>query len=235
MVPYQPKKAMVIMAHPDDPEFFCGGLIAQWAKNGTEIAYLILSNGNKGSDDPLMTPDRLVEIRKTEQQKAADVLGVKHIIYLNENDGELLPTLEIRRRVVKEIRRFQPDAAITCDPTRFFFENTYINHPDHRAAGEIALNALFPATGNRMYCPELLALGLYPHTVAHIFLAGATEVTMWVDITEVIDLKVKAFLCHKSQISEPEALSSWLRKEARAIDKHGREVYREGFRHMIIG
>lgn len=235
MTLYQPQKAMVIMAHPDDPEFFCGGLVAHWAKNGAEIAYLILSNGNKGSDDPAMTPERLAEIRQSEQRRAADVLGVKHITYLNENDGELFPSLEIRKRVVAEIRRFKPEAAITCDPTRFFFGSSYINHPDHRAAGEIALSALFPATGNRMYCPELLADGLLPHTVPHIFLAGTAEVNLWVDITGVMEQKVNAVLCHRSQIKDPQALPAELRDEAGAIDQYGQNVYREGYRHMGIG
>jgi LmbE family N-acetylglucosaminyl deacetylase len=161
-------------------------------------------------------------------------LGVKRVIIIGENDGELISTLEIRKKVVKEIRRYQPDAVIAPDPSRYFFQNTYINHPDHRAAGEIALGALFPATGNRMYYSELLNQGLEPHTVPHIFLANANEPTLWVDISEVFETKVQAILCHKSQIKDPEGLADRMRERSKAIDEYGREVYREGYRHMII-
>jgi LmbE family N-acetylglucosaminyl deacetylase len=235
MLMYSPQKAMVIVAHPDDPEFFCGGTTALWSKSGAEIIYLILTSGNKGSDDPTMTPERLAQTRKEEQLNAAKVLGVKEVIFFDESDGELMPTLEIRERVVQEIRRSQPDAVIAPDPTRYFFRDTYINHPDHRAAGEIALGALFPATGNIMYHPELLKRGLGPHTVPHIFLTNPTEPNLWIDITDVFDLKVEAIFCHKSQIKDPEGLSDRLRERSRAIDEYGREVYREGYRHMIIG
>lgn len=234
MITYLPKKAMVIMAHPDDPEFSSGGMIALWAKSGAEITYLILTSGNKGSDDPTMTPERLAETRRQEQDAAAKTLGVKRVIIMGENDGELISTLEIRKKVVKEIRRYQPDAVIIPDPSRYFFQNTYINHPDHRAAGEIALGALFPATGNRMYYSELLNQGLEPHTVPHIFLANANEPTLWVDISEVFETKVQAILCHESQIKEPESLAERMRERSKAIDEYGREVYREGYRHMII-
>ncbi len=232
---YIPQKAMVIMAHPDDPEFFCGGILALWAREGTEIAYLILTNGNKGSDDPTMTSEQLTVIRQTEQRNAARVLGVKEIIFFDENDGELIPTLEIRKKVVQELRRFQPDAIIAPDPTRYFYANTYINHPDHRAAGEIALGAAFPATGNRMYHPELLEQGLEPYPLRHIFFAGASETTLWVDISEVFELKIEAILCHKSQIKDPEELQERWRQRSKATDEYGREVYREGYRYMIIG
>lgn len=234
MIAYLPQKAMVIMAHPDDPEFSSGGMIALWARSGAEITYLILTSGNKGSDDPAMTPQRLAELRQEEQNAAANTLGVKRVIIMGENDGELISTLEIRKKVVQEIRRYQPDAVIVPDPSRYFFQNTYINHPDHRAAGEIALGALFPATGNRMYHSELLNQGLEPHTVPHIFLANPNEVTLWVDITEVLDLKIQAILCHQSQIKDVAGLPQRIRERSRAVDEYGREVFREGYRHMII-
>ena len=115
-----PEQAMVIMAHPDDPEFFCGGTVALWCAAGAEVSYLILTNGNKGSDDPKMTPEKLTAIRREEQQAAAEVLGVKRVIYLDEPDGELQPTLDLRQRVVAEIRRYKPHTVIAPDPTRYF-------------------------------------------------------------------------------------------------------------------
>lgn len=232
---YIPQKAMVIMAHPDDPEFFCGGLTVLWAAKGCHITYLILTSGNKGSDDPDMTPERLTEIRQVEQRRAADVLGVQDVVFFDEHDGELMATLAIRQKVVQELRAVKPDAVIAPDPTRYFFGGTYINHPDHRAAGEIALGALFPATGNRMYHPELLQRGLPPHTVPHIFLANPSEVNLWIDISAEFEQKLKAILCHQSQIKEPQNLADRLRGRSKAIDEYGREVYREGYRHMVIG
>ncbi|MBN1994787.1 MAG: PIG-L family deacetylase [Anaerolineae bacterium] len=230
-----PAKAMVIVAHPDDPEFFCGGIIALWCKHGTEMSYLILTNGNKGSDDPEMTPEKLTAIRKKEQQAAADVLGVKQVIYFDERDGELQHTLGLRQRVVAEIRRHQPDVVITQDPSRYFFENRYINHADHRAAGEVTIDAVFPAARNRMYHPELLDLGLEPHTVKEVYLTGTERANLWVDISEVFDLKIKAIRCHVSQVRDPDNLYERIKERNTTLDQYGREVLREEFRVMQIG
>ena len=225
---------MVIVAHPDDPEFFCGGTIALWCANGTEMSYLILTNGNKGSDDPEMTPEKLAAIRKEEQQAAADVLGVKKVIYFEEPDGELQHTLGLRQRVVAEIRRHKPDVIITLDPSRYFFENRYINHADHRAAGEVAIDAVFPAARNRMYHPELLDLGLEPHTVKEVYLTGTERSNLWVDISDAFDIKVKAIRCHVSQVRDPENLVERLKTRSTAIDQYAREVLREEFRVMTL-
>lgn len=226
---------MIIMAHPDDPEFFCGGTVALWAAAGAEITYLILTNGNKGSDDPAMTPQHLTEIRQKEQRAAGEVLGIKNIIFFDEPDGELVATLELRKRVVSEIRRYKPDIIIGPDPTRYYFASTYINHADHRAAGMVTIDAVFPAAGNRMYHPELLEQGLEPHTVKKVYLAGAETPDHWVDITPVFDTKVKAVLCHVSQIKEPENFPARMAERSIATDEYGREVYREGYRVMTIG
>lgn len=235
MTNHAPERAMVIMAHPDDPEFSCGGTVALWAAAGAEITYLILTNGNKGSDDPDMTPERLSAVRQQEQRNACDVLGVKNIVFFDEPDGELVPTLDLRKRVVAEIRRYQPDIVIGPDPSRYFFASTYINHADHRAAGLVTIDAVFPAARNRMYNPELLAAGLEPHTVKEVHLSGTDNPNRWVDITDVFDQKIKALLCHVSQINDPENFSDRMTERSTAIDEYGREVKREGFRVMTIG
>lgn len=232
--PFIPQKAMVIMAHPDDPEFFCGGLVALWAQHGTKVEYLLLTNGNKGSDDPEMTPARLKAIRQREQRAAADVLGVGNITFFDEPDGELTPSPALREQVVRQLRRFRPDAVIAPDPTTFFWHNR-INHTDHRAAGQIAADALFPAVGNRMYHPELLADGLEPHTVPHIFIAGSLQPDIFVDITAVFDKKVDAILCHISQIPDTDGLKERLRQWHTATDEYGHTVLREAYRHLQIG
>lgn len=224
-----PSRAMVIMAHPDDPEFFSGGLIALWCAAGVEVIYLILTNGNKGSDDPTFTPEKLVAVRQQEQQAAATILGVKEVIFFDEPDGELQPTLNLRKRVVAEIRRFQPEAIITLDPTRYFYQGMYINHADHRAAGEVAIDAVFPAARNRMYHPELLYDGLEPHAVKEVYLAGSLQPNRWVDITTVLDAKLKAIQCHTSQIKDLEAVIKRVTERTQAVDMYGRPVNREEF------
>jgi len=225
---------MVIMAHPDDPEFFTGGTIALWVRQGAQIIYLILTNGNKGSDDPEMTPEQLTKLRQKEQRTAADLLGVKTIIFLDEPDGELQVTLRLRQQVVREIRRHQPDVIICPDPSVFYFEDTYINHPDHRAAGQVALEAIFPAARNAMYHPELLGEGLMPHAVREIYLAGSTQPNRWVDITDVMDIKIQAIQSHASQLPDPQSTIERVRQRAEAVDEYGRCVYREAFHRLMI-
>jgi LmbE family N-acetylglucosaminyl deacetylase len=181
-----------------------------------------------------MTPNRLAAIRRQEQQAAADMLGVTRVLYLDEPDGELQPTLELRKRVVAEIRRYQPDAIIAPDPTRYFYTD-YINHADHRAAGIVAIDAIFPAARNRMYHPELLAEGLEPHTVKDIYLVGPEHPDRWIDITAVFDKKLTAIRCHTSQIKDDERMERRVRGRHQAIDEYGREVFREGYRILTIG
>jgi len=224
---------MVIVAHPDDPEFFCGGTIARWVREGVEVAYLILTNGNKGSSDPSVTPQRLAEVRREEQERAAAVLGVRSVVFLNEPDGELQPTLALRRNVVREIRRYRPDVVVCPDPSAYYFDTAYVNHPDHRAAGVVALEAIFPAARNRMYHPELLAEGLSPHAVHEIYLTGTAQPNRWVDITETMALKLEAIRAHASQISDPEVFDR-VRQRAQEVDQYGRTVFREAFHYLHI-
>ena len=223
---------MVIVAHPDDPEFFCGGPIASWVRRGMEISYLILTKGDKGSEDPWMTPERLTEARQAEQCQAARLLGVKTVTFFDERDGELQANLPLRQRVVREIRRQRPQVVICHDPAAFYFGSTYVNHPDHRVSGQIALEAIFPAARNRMYHPELLAEGLAPHAVQEIYLTGASQPDRWVDITDVMDLKIQAIRAHASQLADPEAVIERVRQRAQAVDASGRTVYREAFRYL---
>jgi LmbE family N-acetylglucosaminyl deacetylase len=221
---------MVIMAHPDDAEFICGGTVALWCEAGSEVTYLILTNGNKGSDDPTMTPEKLAEIRRAEQQAAAQVLGVKRVLYMEEPDGELQHTLELRKRVVAEIRRYQPEVVITFDPSHFLISDRRVNHSDHRIAGEIAVDAIFPAAGNRMYHPELLEQGLAPHNVPEVYLMAPEHPNRWVDVSAVMDVRIEASMCHTSQIKDPDTFAERSRNARKAIDQYGQEVYRELFR-----
>jgi len=204
-------KVLVVLAHPDDPEFFCGATIAKWAKEGKHIRYCLLTCGDKGSDDPSATPEQLCATRHEEQANAARVLGVTDLVWLDYPDGELVPTLEARLSAAREIRKFKPDIVVTCDPTRVITAFGTINHPDHRAAGQIALDAIMPGAGNRMYFTELLAEGLEPHQVKEVYIAGAEQPDTVIDVTDVFDLKMKAIREHRSQIKDPDGLEQRMR------------------------
>ena len=164
---------LVVLAHPDDPEFFCGATLARWARTGHRITYQLLTCGDKGFNDSTssdMTPDVLCAIRHEEQIAAAKVIGVEadSIHFMDCPDGYLVPDLDLRRDIVRVIRKFKPDILVTCDPQTLF--TIYgINHPDHRAAGQATMDAVFPAAGNPVFFPELLIEGLAPHIPSEVW------------------------------------------------------------------
>ena len=164
---------MLVVAHPDDSEFSSAGTVARLKDAGKRVVLIQVTSGDKGSDDPEMTPQRLAATREAEQREAARILGASDVIFMRCPDGELEPNLELRREIVRIIRRLKPDVVVCQDPTVRWVDTQYINHPDHRAAGEATLAAVFPAARDRMNFPELLAEGLEPHKVREIYLAGA--------------------------------------------------------------
>jgi LmbE family N-acetylglucosaminyl deacetylase len=203
---------LVVLAHPDDPEFFCGGTVARWSSEGRPITYCLLTRGDKGSDVDDTPPEKLAQIRETEQREAASTLGVREVIFLNELDGYVTPSIELRRDIVRVIRQVRPDIVITSDPTNFFHSNRYINHADHRAAGQATLDAVYPAARSALYFPELNNdEKLKPHKVREVYVAGAQHPNTIVDITEYFDLKLKALSAHQSQITDMESLEARLR------------------------
>ncbi len=206
-------QVLVVLAHPDDPEFFCGGTIARWATSGRDITYCLLTRGDKGSDDDSLSTQELAEIREVEQRAAAKTLGVREVMFLEELDGYVLPTLDLRRDIVRVIRQVKPQVVITCDPTNFFPSNTYINHADHRAAGQATLDAVYPAARSALYFPALSnEEGLQPHKVREVYIAGAQHPNITVDITEFFSQKVAALSEHRSQIKDITALEERMRK-----------------------
>lgn len=206
-------RVLVVLAHPDDPEFFCGGTIARWAASGREITYCLLTRGDKGSDDDNLSTKELAEIREVEQRAAAKVLGVHEVMFLKELDGYVLPTLDLRRDIVRVIRQVKPKVVITCDPTNFFPSNYYINHADHRAAGQVTLDAVYPAARSALYFPELSQEeGLQPYKVREVYVAGAQHPNITVDITQFFNQKVAALSEHRSQIKDITALEERMRK-----------------------
>ena len=234
MSEHLPQRALVIMAHPDDPEFFCGGTVALWARAGCHVTYVVITRGDKGSDAPDMTPERLTDLRMAEQRAAAALLGVKEVVFLGYHDGELYPDMRLREDLVRQIRLHRPDAVVLPDPTTYFVGDSRINHPDHRAAGEAALAAVFPIARGRLNFPQHEADGLAPHSVYHVFVAGPHDSNHQVDISEVFDLKIAAILAHKSQIADPAALEARLRERARVVTPDGVGIYAESFRWMKL-
>lgn len=198
---YIPKTAMFIFAHPDDIEFGVAGTAAVWARAGCRVIYVLITDGNVGSHEAGMTPEKLSEIRRAEQTAAGAVVGAE-CVYLGYHDGFLQPTLELRKDLVRLIRKYKPDAVVCGDPTNFFPSENYINHPDHRAAATAVLDAVFPAAEMSLLYPDLAAEGLVGHKVNHVFLTFSERANHYVDITDTIDLKIEALKQHASQLGE---------------------------------
>jgi LmbE family N-acetylglucosaminyl deacetylase len=191
---------LVVMAHPDDAEFGCGGTIAKWAAAGKEVNYVLCTSGDKGSSDPNVNPYNLAKIRRQEQTNAAHALGAREVRFLSYEDGTLRNTIELRRDIVREIRRFRPDAIICQDPTMRFGGNRYLNHPDHRAAGDACLDAVYPSARDPHVFPELLVEGFEPHKVREVFLSTMQSPDIWVDITDCFERKLEGLRQHNSQV-----------------------------------
>jgi LmbE family N-acetylglucosaminyl deacetylase len=223
------KRALVVAAHPDDSEFGVAGTAALWARDGWDVYYLVCSDGSKGSEDPEMTPDRLVPIRREEQRAAAAVLGVKDVFFLDHVDGELAYTPELARDVVRAIRTIKPHSVFTSDPNQIV-RNTFINHPDHRCVGTVTLDAVYPMARNRPTFPDLLDEGLEPFSVKEVYLWSASDVNYKVDISEVIELKLEALKRHVSQFENMEMSLERIRQFWKEDD--GR--YMENFRRIPI-
>jgi LmbE family N-acetylglucosaminyl deacetylase len=234
-MPDEHQRVMVIVAHPDDAEFTVAGTMARWAREGKEIILVLCTDGSRGSNDPSCSPEAMVAIRQAETAAAAAVLGVKEVVNLCYEDGTLQPTLALRRDLTRVIRRFKPDIVICSDPTRRYHGDGYLNHPDHRAAGDAALDAVFPSAGTRYIFPELLAEGLEPHNVKELYLHGADTPNTWIDITDTIDLKIEALKKHASQVGEYEELDTWIRDWATENGKAPGMTYAEAYKRMELG
>jgi LmbE family N-acetylglucosaminyl deacetylase len=211
-----PESAMVIVAHPDDAEFMVAGTVARWTAAGAQVTYLLVTDGDKGSSDPDMASHTLAALRREEQRAACAVLGVRQVEFLHYADGMVEPSLTLRRDIARVIRRYRPQAALIQDP-QFFYGGEYINHPDHRAAGEAALGAIYPAARDRLTFPELLAEGLEPHKVRDVFIGMAMRGDTIIDISDFIDKKIESLLAHRSQMRDwnpSDMMREWSSKAA---------------------
>ena len=209
----EPQNILVILAHPDDPEFFCGGTLARWAREGHHIQYYLLTCGDKGRNDhnKNIPGDELCDLRHQEEYAAASVLGVEAVHFLDREDGTLIPGIDLRRDVVRIIRQMKPDILVTCDPQNLF-ASYGLNHPDHRAAGQVVLDAVFPAAGNDLFFPELLTEGYPPHMPKEVWVSLTEQPNVTLDITDIWPVKLKALQEHKSQIGDPAAFEERMRK-----------------------
>jgi LmbE family N-acetylglucosaminyl deacetylase len=226
------QRVMVITAHPDDSEFGAGGTVAKLTREGKTVIYCILTNGNKGSGDRTMTAERLVRIREDEQRAAARVLGVETVDFLGFPDCELEDTRASRMAVTASIRRHRPDLVICQKPERT--RNLYASHRDHRIAGGIALDCIYPLARDHMAFPELLAQGLEPHKVKEAHLMSWESPDLVVDISDTMDLKIKALACHASQMQDMAAVEARVRERNAFLGKAKGYAYAETFDRIVI-
>ncbi len=227
---------LVILAHPDDPEFFCGATLARWAIAGHIIDYYLLTCGDKGANDPQIDPVSLCAVRHKEQKAAAQIIGVRNVNFMELPDGYLEPSIHLRREIVRVIRTHRPDVLVTCDPHNLYPSATYgINHPDHRYAGQVVLDAVFPAAGNPLYFPELFKdENLEPWAPREVWVSipAAVNVNVTLDVTDTWEIKISALKEHKSQIGDSAKLEERIRARRTSDSSEDNPRYEEKF-HLI--
>jgi LmbE family N-acetylglucosaminyl deacetylase len=219
--------ALVLVAHPDDAEFMCGGTVAAWARDGCEVHYVVCTDGSAGSNEPGARRELVAPIREREQRAAADVLGVRSVTFLGETDGLLEVTHATRKKVTREVRRLRPEVLIAPDPARLWSGQGYINHWDHKQAGLLALTAVMPDAPTRVMFSELEREGIEPYEIPNLWLSS-NEPDTYVDITKTIDIKVQALAQHVSE--EGEAAAPWVRERARQVGEEAGVEYAESFK-----
>ncbi|MCJ7434905.1 MAG: PIG-L family deacetylase [Anaerolineales bacterium] len=233
---YIPKRAMSIHAHPDDQEFTVAGTLAKWAQAGCEVISVIVTSGESGSNDPQHGPDykaTLARLREGEQSAANDILGVKETVYLRFPDGELEPTIQLRKDLTRVIRQHKPEVVLTGNPEAWYYGNEYLNHPDHRAAARAACEAVFPSAGTRLIFTDLLSAGYEPHNVKRLYIHGVEKSDTWVDISETIDVKINALKKHVSQLGDWDP-DKMIREWAAEEGKEKEIPFAEAYKVMIL-
>ncbi len=214
-------------AHPDDAEISSGGTLAKWAERGRDVHLLLLTNGDRGSDDPSRDRAELARTRAAETARAAELLGLASARMLDTHDGELENTAAVRAEIVRSVREIRPATVVTCDPTAWFFQDRYFNHADHRTAGAATLDAIFPGAGNPHFFAEQLADGLSVWNVPEVWMGWTLEPNHHEDVTGFMERKLAALALHRSQVEGDQLgfFEEWLPKEA---EEAGRRI---GVRH----
>jgi LmbE family N-acetylglucosaminyl deacetylase len=210
----EPAQVMVVTPHPDDAEIGVGGTVARWTREGKAVIYVVCTNGDKGTTNPDMKPEELARIREQEQLAAAELLGVREVIFLRHSDQGLEDTPEFRKELVRLIRMYRPKTVVTVDPYR-----RYIWHRDHRITGRVTLDAIFPYSRDALSYPDLLAEGVQPHKVQEVLLWGSEDPNYRTDITDTFDTKLAALRCHESQVGDSSSaeLEEWMRERHKML------------------
>lgn len=230
-----PKILLAVGAHPDDIDIGCSGTVAKWIKEGGKAYYLILTDGSKGSEDPKISNKELIKIRKKEQENAAKVLGVTKVFFLNFADGELQNSAKLRKQIVKIIREIKPHTVISWDPSFYYdTERMFVNHPDHRVAGEATMDCVYPFARNSRTFPELLKQGLEPHIVEELLLFNFGKANYFVDISKTIEQKIAALSCHKSQFKDIEKFAIRIKEMSKLAGQKTKMKYAEGFVRLTL-
>ncbi len=222
--------ALVIAAHPDDGDFGCAGYTSQLAGRGVEVYFLVCTNGAKGTSDRTMTRERLIALRREEQREACRRMGARDVFFLEHEDGELTYDRALLEQLVRYIRVLRPDTVLTHDPTDIIVRDSFINHPDHRAAGTAALDAIYPTARDHLNFPEHLAEGLEPHKVREVLLWSSNQPNFDIDISGEVDRKLYALSAHDTQFGNREEFVEFARERWKAED--GR--YLERFRRIEL-
>ena len=226
-----PQRVLVVTPHPDDAEIWCGGTLARWIKDGAEVHYLVCTDGGKGTDNPEITPEELSATRGREQLDAAKVLGVKNVVMLGLPDGELEDTPEFRKAIVRQIRLIRPEVVLVTEPYRKNFNW----HRDHRIAGQVALDAVFPYSRDHLHFVDLWRdEGLEPHKTGIVLFWGADQPDTYIDITDTVDVKIASVQAHRSQMSgrTDEEVFDYVRQRASESSPEGGGGYVEAFRRV---
>lgn len=230
-----PKVVLGVAAHPDDLDFGAAGTVAKWVSLGAEAYYLILTDGSKGSSNRQLSSSDLIIMRRKEQKNAANILGVKRVFFCDYEDGHLRCDMAAKRDIARVIRKVKPDVVITMDPTMVYsLKQNFINHPDHRAAGQATLDAVFPLARDHLTFPELLGEGLEPHNTPTLLLINFDKSNFFVDITDSLDRKMKALAAHPSQMDDIKKVQAYMTNAARELGKQASCDYAEGFIRLEV-
>lgn len=205
---------MWVIAHPDDAEFSSAGTITRFAREGKRVIIIQVTSGDRGTEDRTLNPETLGAIREKEEQKAARRMGVERVVFLRQGDGHVMPDIELREKIVRQIRTFKPDVIITHDPFR-----PYAMHPDHRGVGQATHDSVYPIARDHLYFPDHLAEGLEPHKTAEIWYFGSEVPDVFIDITDTFDMKIQALKAHESQVGSGDTLDERLRERSRELAK----------------
>ena len=230
-MPQAPRTALLIAAHPDDGEFGAAGYCAHLADDGWDVYFLVCTNGAKGTEDRTMSRERLIALRREEQREACRRLGVKDVFFLEREDSELVYDRGLLEQIVRHIRMLRPETVLTHDPTDIIILDSFINHPDHRAAGTAVLDAVYPTARDHLNFPEHLSEGLLePHKVREVLLWNSNSPNFDVDISARLEQKIDALTAHVTQFGNQQDFAAFARERWKSED--GR--YLERFRRIQL-